>query len=262
MSFFNRPDGSSGKICGMKTGYATITTAPKDKDLSLSVNVQGPSYRWNIKITQIRCDQVEQFTTGDNCGQTNIANRNNFQFKQQEFVDVDSNIISNVKKKRRVVRKTRHCTKGKCFARPRRRRTRSSEARYIVSKVSKLKMTKERYSPSFTSRSTFCKSRFRQDSNDNAGENNILLKIIDGTETVVNQYPWLVSLQLAGSHFCGGTLISENWILTASHCTDLSFIPDFINRIVVSLGDHDITVATDSPSITRQVKQVRYTRTD
>ena len=54
---------------------------------------------------------------------------------------------------------------------------------------------------------------------ENFGRNeNILTKIIDGTETSINEYPWTVSLQIADGHICGGSLISENWVLTAAHC--------------------------------------------
>ena len=32
-------------------------------------------------------------------------------------------------------------------------------------------------------------------------------------------YPWMVSIQ-KGSHFCGGVLIGNNWVLTAAHCLE------------------------------------------
>jgi len=40
----------------------------------------------------------------------------------------------------------------------------------------------------------------------------ILSRIVGGREAVPNSWPWLVSLQLYGSHFCGGTLIVNNKI--------------------------------------------------
>ncbi len=61
MMILNSPGGPSGTFCGTKTGYATLLKAPdpkSGKDLKLVMTVQGPSYRWNIKITQLPCDQV------------------------------------------------------------------------------------------------------------------------------------------------------------------------------------------------------------
>lgn len=45
--------------------------------------------------------------------------------------------------------------------------------------------------------------------------------IVGGSTTSIQQYPWQVSLQSRyGGHFCGGSIIDEEWILTAAHCIE------------------------------------------
>ena len=42
---------------------------------------QGPSYRWNIKISQIPCEDITSFSSYSNCGKTNPSGLNSgFQF--------------------------------------------------------------------------------------------------------------------------------------------------------------------------------------
>uniref|UniRef100_A0A3P9LP26 chymotrypsin n=1 Tax=Oryzias latipes TaxID=8090 RepID=A0A3P9LP26_ORYLA len=44
-------------------------------------------------------------------------------------------------------------------------------------------------------------------------------RIVNGEEAVPHSWPWQVSLQQTnGFHFCGGSLINENWVVTAAHC--------------------------------------------
>lgn len=43
--------------------------------------------------------------------------------------------------------------------------------------------------------------------------------IVGGEETTVETFPWIVSLQRHGEHFCGGSIISTTRILSAAHCT-------------------------------------------
>lgn len=43
-------------------------------------------------------------------------------------------------------------------------------------------------------------------------------RIINGAEVEKGAAPFIVSLEFLGSHFCGASLINENWALTAAHC--------------------------------------------
>lgn len=46
-------------------------------------------------------------------------------------------------------------------------------------------------------------------------------RIINGENARPNSWPWMVSLRrFLGSHFCGGALIHERYVLTAAHCLD------------------------------------------
>ncbi|CAF0711785.1 unnamed protein product, partial [Brachionus calyciflorus] len=59
-----------------------------------------------------------------------------------------------------------------------------------------------------------------------------LPRIIGGFEVIPNSWPWQVYLH-DGNKFCGGTLINNQWILTASHCVISPYWKAY-------LGYHDI----------------------
>eukprot|EP00062_Callorhinchus_milii_P006737 gi/632947588/ref/XP_007889122.1/ PREDICTED: hepatocyte growth factor [Callorhinchus milii] len=59
-----------------------------------------------------------------------------------------------------------------------------------------------------------------QNSSDNAKPCSItpLTRIIGGLPAKVKTFSWMVSLRHKDIHFCGGSLIKAEWVLTAKHC--------------------------------------------
>ncbi|CAF4405347.1 unnamed protein product [Adineta steineri] len=56
----------------------------------------------------------------------------------------------------------------------------------------------------------------------NTIDNKVILKrfrrIIRGHLAKPEQFPYQVSINNNGDHFCGGALIHEKWVLSAAHC--------------------------------------------
>ncbi|CAH3035777.1 unnamed protein product [Pocillopora meandrina] len=45
-------------------------------------------------------------------------------------------------------------------------------------------------------------------------------RVVNGQNAQRHAWPWQISLRYRGGHICGGSIISNWWILTASHCVE------------------------------------------
>lgn len=74
-----------------------------------------------------------------------------------------------------------------------------------------------------------------------------LLKIIGGKTARKGAHPWQVAIfNRFKEAFCGGTLISSVWILTAAHCVR--------KRLYVRLGEHNLEIK-DGTEVEYRVEQ-------
>merc|ERR1711892_1536249 len=79
-------------------------------------------------------------------------------------------------------------------------------------------------------------------------------KIVGGKQTEVNEYPWQVGIVNKGqtSVFCGASLISDRWILSAAHC----FHDESSATIQVLLGEHDYSSLAESDMLKRNIEKI------
>ncbi|XP_060109869.1 chymotrypsin-like protease CTRL-1 [Heteronotia binoei] len=78
-------------------------------------------------------------------------------------------------------------------------------------------------------------------------------RIVNGQNAVSGSWPWQVSLQTSsGAHFCGGSLINENWVATAAHC---NLSPSLH---VVVLGEYDRSSSAEPVQVKRISKAITH----
>ncbi|XP_071516904.1 brachyurin-like [Panulirus ornatus] len=65
-------------------------------------------------------------------------------------------------------------------------------------------------------------------------------RIVGGSEAIPHSWPHQVALFIDDGFFCGGSLISDKWVLTAAHCVYNAA------KAVVVMGAHNIRIIEDS----------------
>ncbi|KAM8961844.1 azurocidin [Pelodytes ibericus] len=75
--------------------------------------------------------------------------------------------------------------------------------------------------------------------------------IVGGREAAPSSHPYIASLQMRGRHFCGGSLIASQFLMTAAHCLE------DVNsaRVTVVLGAHTLS-ANEVSKRSYQISQV------
>jgi len=70
-------------------------------------------------------------------------------------------------------------------------------------------------------------------------ENPGMDRIVGGHEAGENQWPWQVALFIDDAWFCGGSLISDEYVMTAGHCADGA---SYFN---IMAGAHDVRASSE-----------------
>ncbi|CBY15051.1 unnamed protein product [Oikopleura dioica] len=81
-------------------------------------------------------------------------------------------------------------------------------------------------------------------------------KIVGGVESIPHSWNFIVSLQWDG-HFCGGSILNENWVLTAAHCCE-----DGMEGTDVVVGIHGLNDEGQVRSVHHAVNHPRYGEDD
>uniref|UniRef100_H3C253 trypsin n=1 Tax=Tetraodon nigroviridis TaxID=99883 RepID=H3C253_TETNG len=74
-------------------------------------------------------------------------------------------------------------------------------------------------------------------------------KIVGGYECTPYSQPHQVSLN-SGYHFCGGSLVNKDWVVSAAHC--------YKSRIEVRLGEHNIAISEGSEQFISSSRVIRH----
>ncbi|NXA37643.1 OVCH2 protein, partial [Eudromia elegans] len=68
---------------------------------------------------------------------------------------------------------------------------------------------------------------------------NLFTRIVGGNQVQRGSHPWQISLKRREKHFCGGTIVSAQWVVTAAHCV---LHRNLLRDLKVTAGEHDLRI--------------------
>ncbi|XP_037546923.1 serine protease 27 [Nematolebias whitei] len=77
-------------------------------------------------------------------------------------------------------------------------------------------------------------------------------RIVGGVNAMDGSWPWQVDIQKSGSHICGGSLITDTWVLSAAHCFPN---PSDVGSYIIYVGRYQLN-AYNPHETSRTVTQV------
>ncbi|HEV7858993.1 MAG TPA: serine protease [Pyrinomonadaceae bacterium] len=85
-------------------------------------------------------------------------------------------------------------------------------------------------------------------------------KIVGGKQAPAGAFPWQVSLGVSWiadpyyAHFCGGSVYSERWIITAAHCTE-GLTP---SKVIITAGTNRLVAEATRRNVKRIIVHKSY----
>lgn len=79
-------------------------------------------------------------------------------------------------------------------------------------------------------------------------------RVINGVNAKENEFPHQLSLRIRGSHICGGSILNEQWVVTAGHC--ILDLP--VNDMTVNVGILKTTETGQSNRIAKAIVHPDY----